>query len=202
MKIFTIISGEYGRRHVENIRKHSPTTWSLETWQAPAILPPVIDYPEDYLPDEFPPADLILSFAEHKGIAELLPEIAQMNSAKSVLVAVDNENWLPRGLARQLIAWLVRIDVVCVTPRPLCSLTESDYGITKKDRVSYADDRIAEFARYFGKPELEIMVDPASRRITSAQVKRDAVCGCTRYVAERIIGLSVDEDYSTITILA
>ena len=134
-----------------------------------------------------------MSFAEHKGIAELLPDIAQMTKAKSVLVAVDNETWLPTGLARQLHGWLARIDVTCVTPKPLCSLTEHDYGITRKDRISYVDSHISEFAKFFGRPELEIHVDSDSRKITSTQVKRDAVCGCARYVAEGIIGLSADE---------
>lgn len=193
MRILAIISGDYGRRHVDNILKHGPTHWQIETWEAPKTFPPVIDYPEDYLPKSFPITDLILSFAEHKGMAELLPDIAQMCHAKSVLVAVDNETWLPTGLARQLQGWMRRINVTCVTPKPLCSLTEYDYGITRKDHVAYEDPRISEFAKLFGKPELEIEVDPDSRKITSAQLKRDAVCGCARYVAEGIIGLSTDE---------
>jgi hypothetical protein len=193
MKILAIISGEYGQRHVDNIRKNGPSSWIVDTWRAPSILPPVIDYPEDYLPQVLPASDLICSFAEHKGIAELLPEIAQMTGAKSVLVAVDNETWLPKGLARQLHGWLERIQVTCVTPKPLCSLTEIDYGVTRKERKTYSDPRISEFAQYFGKPELTIEVDPHSRTVVSAQVKRDAVCGCAGYVADGMVGLSADE---------
>jgi hypothetical protein len=68
MRILAIISGDYGRRHLDNIRAHGPADWEIETWRAPAVLPPVIDYPEEYLPDSFAPADLILSFAELKGV--------------------------------------------------------------------------------------------------------------------------------------
>jgi hypothetical protein len=193
MRILAIISGEYGQRHVDNICKHGPQHWQIETWQAPTTFPLVIDYPEDHLPENLPTSDIILSFAEHKSVAELLPEVAQMTGAKSVLVAVDNETWLPRGLARQLHGWLARMDVVCVTPKPLCSLTEFDYGITRKDRVTYEDPLISEFAQFFGKPELEIEVDPVSQKITSAKVEREAVCGCARYIAEGIVGLSTDE---------
>jgi hypothetical protein len=193
VKILAIISGEYGQRHVDNIIKHGPQHWQIEIWEAPNIFPPVIDYPEDYLPDEFPAVDLIISFAEHKGMAELLPDIAKITGAKSVLVAVDNEVWLPMGLMRQLHGWLERMNIACATPKPLCSLTESDYGITRKDRVSYDDPYISAFAQFFGKPDLKIEVDPDSRKIFSTQVMRDAVCGCARYVAEGIIGLSADE---------
>lgn len=193
MRILAIVSGEYGERHIRNIKANGPSSWNIETWQAPAALPPVIDYPEDYIPETFPPADLILSFAEHRGVAELIPEIAEKNGAKAVIAAVDNETWLPRGLARQLRGWLERMDVACATPKPLCSLTEHDFGITRRDRLAYQSPEISAFAQYFGQPDLKVDVDPETRTIISAEIKRDAVCGCARYVAEGIVGLSVDE---------
>ena len=116
MRILAIISGEYGVRHVENIQKHKPKGWSITTWKAPAAFPLIIDYPEDFLPESFAPCDLILSFAENKSVAELIPDIAEMTGAKGVIVAVDNAAWLPRGLGRQLIGWLDRMGVACATP--------------------------------------------------------------------------------------
>jgi hypothetical protein len=193
MRILAIISGDYGRRHVDNIRAYGPQEWVVETWQAPAVLPPVIDYPEDYLPAELPPSDLILSFAEHKGVGELLPDLAQMTGAKAVIVAVDNEAWLPRGLARQVRRWLEEMDVACATPKPLCSLTETDYAMGRRNHLPVDHPLIAEFARHFGRPQLGITVDPDSRVITAVEVERDAVCGCARYVAERLVGVSADD---------
>jgi len=193
MRILAIISGEYGQRHVGNIRAHDPTDWVVEVWRAPAVLPPVIDYPEDYLPDALPSADLILSFGEHPGVAELLPSIARMTGARAVVAAVDSEAWLPRGLARQLRDWLQDMGVACVTPKPLCSLTETYYSIARRQRIEYNDSLITEFARHFGMPDLRITMDPASRRITSVEVVRDTVCGCARYVAQGLVGVSADD---------
>ena len=193
MKILAIISGAYGNRHVNNIRENGPDSWEINTWQTPPVFPPFIDDPEDFLPDKFSPADLILSFAEHKGAAELLPEIARMTGAKAVLVAVDDETWLPRGLDRQLHGWLEDDGVDCVTPKPLCSLTETTYGVTRHETASFDNDLIKEFATYFGKPELDLEVDPDTRMITKAKVIRDAVCGCASFVAEGLIGLSANE---------
>jgi len=193
MRILAVISGEYGQRHVDNIRAHGPKDWTVEVWQAPAVLPPVIDYPEDYLPDALPPADLILSFGEHPGVAELLPGIVRMTGARAVIAAVDSEAWLPRGLARQLRGWLQDMGVVCVTPKPLCSLTETHYSIGRRQRIEYDAPLIAEFAHHFGQPDLRVTVDPISRRITSAEVLRDSVCGCARYVAQRLVGISADD---------
>jgi hypothetical protein len=192
VRILAIINGEYGARHIQNVRDHQPQGWSVEIWQAATIYPPVIDYPEDFLPETFPSTDLILSFAEHRGVAELLPEIAKMAGATAVIAPVDHEAWLPRGLARQLRGWLERMNVVCATPKPLCSLTDTHYDLARRERVKYENALIAEFARYFGRPEFKIQIDPDSRVIKGVQVQRDTVCGCARYVAERLIGSHAD----------
>ena len=193
MKILALISGEYGDRHVRNLQERGPDSWDIKTWQTPPAFPPFIDDPEDFLPEEFAPADLILSFAEHKGAAELLPEIAKKTTAKAVLVAVDDESWLPRGLDRQLHGWLAEIGVACATPKPLCSLTESTYGVTRFETAEYHSLHIAEFARHFGRPELKLEIDPDAGVITAAEVVRDAVCGCAHFVAEGLLGMSVNE---------
>jgi hypothetical protein len=193
MRLLAIISGEYGRRHVANLRTHGPASWQIETWTAPSILPPVIDYPEDHLPASLPAADLLLAFGEHKGIAELIPDIAHLCGARAVIAPIDSEAWLQRGLARQLRGWLEQMGIPCVTPKPLCSLTETSYALTRRQRVPYDNPLIAEFARYFGQPELEISIDADTRQISAASVRRDAVCGCARYVAERLVGVSADD---------
>ena len=193
MRLLAIISGEYGQRHVSNIRNHAPSDWVIEVWQAPAVFPLIIDYPEDYVPDTLSPADLILAVGEHRGIAELIPDVAKVTGAQAVIAAVDNETWLPRGLARQLRGWLKDIDVACVTPKPLCSLTETHYSTGRRQQIEYDDPLIAEFARYFGQPEFRLTVDPQTRRITAVEVARDAVCGCARYVAQRLVGISADD---------
>lgn len=193
MRILIIISGEYGHRHADNVKKHAPPTWELNTWQAPAVLPPIVDYPEDYVPDTLPAADLILSFGENKSIAELIPDVVRVSGAQAVIAAIDNEAWLPRGLARQLRGWLREMNVACVTPKPLCSLTETHYSVGRGRRTAYDHPLIVKFAHYFGQPDLKLTIDPDSRRITAAAVQRDAVCGCARYVAKRLIGLTADE---------
>jgi len=192
MRIVIITQGEYGRRMLDNIRAHAPKAWSVAEWQAPVTLPLVMDYPEDYLPASFPPADLILSLGENPGVAELVPEIARMTGARAVIAPVDRSEWLPKGLARQLARWLQDMGVSAVFPKPMCSLTETHYNIGRQ-RKEYSNDLIAEFARHFGRPRFVITVDPSSRTIAEARADRDAVCGCARYVAAGLVGMKVDE---------
>jgi len=193
MRILAIISGDYGRRHVENIRAHGPVSWEVAVWQAPAVLPPVMDYPEDYVPDTLPGADLLLNFGEHRGIPELIPDVARVTGAQAVIAGIDSEAWLPRGLARQLRGWLADKGVACVTPKPLCALTEAAYMMKRGEWIAYDNPLIAEFARHFGRSDLRIAVDEATRQIAAVEVVRDSVCGCARFVAEGLVGLSADE---------
>lgn len=193
MRILTVYTGDYGIRHINNLRAHAPGSWVINDWRAPTNFPIVIDDPIDFLPTHLPSTDLLLSFAEHKGVIELLPDLSRLSGANAVLAPVDSEAWLPRGLARQLHGWLSDIGVACATPKPLCSLTEADYLISRHKRRSYTNAFIAEFAHYFGQPKFTLNIDPQTNLITCAEVDRDAVCGCARYVAEKLIGVSVDE---------
>lgn len=192
MRILVVITGEYGQRHVDNLRASSPEDWKIDVWRAPTALPLVIDYPEDYIPEKLPAADLILALQEHKGVAELLPEVAELTRAKAVIAPVDNVAWLPPGLANQLHGWLERMDVASVFPKPFCSLTETHFNV-RRHRQAYDDPLIREFARHFGQPDLQLEIDPEQRVITAAKVVRDACCGCARYVAEQLVGVSADD---------
>jgi hypothetical protein len=192
MRILVLISGEYGQRHVDNLTRHSPDSWTILTWETPKILPPVLDYPEDYLPDSLPPADLILSLAEVRGAAEMIPDIAKMTGAQAVIAPIDSQAWLPIGLARQLRGWLARIDVACVTPMPFCSLTETHTNALRL-REPYDHPLIAEFARHFGRPAFQAEVDEKTRTIKKVEVVRNACCGCARFAAEKLAGTPLDD---------
>jgi hypothetical protein len=188
MRILIIINGDYGQRHLDNIKAHKPESWQIEVWKAPKLLPPIIDDPEEFLPPKLPKVDLILSLGEHPGIATLLPDVAKMTGAKAVLAPIDSAAWLPNGLAMQVEGWLNAQGVASAFPKPFCSLTETEFNSLRKKRT-YTDPRIVEFAHYFGRPQFAIECNPDTRLITQVQVQRDASCGCARYVAEKLIGI-------------
>ncbi len=192
MNILAVVTGEYGRRIARNVREYGPETWVLNEWTAPSHFPLVIDEPRDFLPNTLPAAELVLALGEHPGIAELLPEVAKITGASAVIAPVDRVEWMPKGLMNQLRGWLKEIGVVGVFPKPFCSLTENSYSV-RGQRIEYDDPLIAEFARYFGKPRVRVTVDQAAGVITSAEVERDAACGCIRYVAKGIVGNHVND---------
>ena len=192
MRLLAIVSGEFGRRFAQNLREHGPKTWTVNEWTAPLHFPIVIDEPRDFLPAALPPTDLILAAGEHPGIAELLPDLAQITGARAMIAPVDRVEWLPKGLMNQLRGWMKQVGVECVFPKPFCSLTEHSYSL-RGERVEYNNALISEFARHFGKPIVKVAVDETAKTIADVQVERDATCGCMRFVAQGIIGIKVDD---------
>jgi len=192
MKLLAVVTGEYGRRIAHHVREYGPKEWTVNQWTAPSHFPIVIEDPRDFMPPTLPPADLILSLAEAPGVAELLPDVAKMTGAKSLIAPVDNAAWLPKGLMNQLRGWMKEVGVTSVFPKPFCSLTESAYSI-RGQRVEYADARIAEFARYFGKPRVSVSVDADSKTIASCEVQLDSPCGCMQFTAQGIVGVKLDD---------
>jgi thymidylate synthase len=192
MRILVLVTGDYGQRHVENLQEHAPAEWTINSWVTPKFLPPVLDYPEDYLPESLPEVDLVLALAELPGVAEMIPDIAKMTGAQAVIAPIDNQAWLPFGLARQLREWLARMDVPCVTPIPFCSLTETHVNALRH-REAYDDPLIREFARHFGRPAFDVKVDEQSGKITEVDVIQDACCGCARFAADKLVGTAVED---------
>ncbi len=190
LRLFVLYQDHYGERILENIQSHAPSAWAVEAWCAPSNLPLVVDDPLPFLPVHLPVADLVLSVGESGGAAQLLPGIVERTGARALIAPVDNVDWLPDGLVRQLRVWMAAVGVTAVFPKPFCSLTENCYNVRQQE-VAFEDPWIGEFARYFGRPVLRIACDGA--RITAVKVERDAACGCARSVARKLVNVDAQE---------
>lgn len=192
MRILVVYQGTYGRRIADHIVAARVPGWRVELCRLPLVLPPVIDYPEEYLPASLPAAELLLSLGEHPGVAELLPDVARLCGASAALVPIDNGAWLPPGLMRQLAGWLTDMGVASAFPTPFCALTETHYNAWRR-QVAYDIPLVAEFARHFGKAVYQITVDEVAKTVAGVTVLRDTPCGCAAAVAAGLAGLPVDE---------
>ena len=192
MRILALHHGHYGERIVGHIQRTAPEGWVIEVISPPRALPIVIDEPEEFLPSDIPQADLLLAMSESPETAQLVPAIARLSGVKAVIMPVDNSAWLPLGLQNELRREIAGMGVTAVFPRTFCTLTENTVGYGN-DVENYDNQSIASFARYFGRPSLKIEVDAQGTRITGVKVERSAPCGSTHYVAEKLMGLLVEE---------
>ncbi len=177
MRILVVVQGHYGQRIADNIRKYGPAGWKIYSFTFPQDLPAIIDDAGEFLPKELPAADLLVSLGEHPGVAQMIPDMVKKSGAKAVIAPADNRTWLPAGLAKQIRRKLESMGVDMVYPVPFCTLMEKD------SRSPF----IMEFAKYFGKPELDVELD--EDKIKRVAVVRGAPCGCTPYVAEGLVGI-------------
>jgi len=189
LRMFVLYQGHYGERILRHVERFAPMSWSIEAWRAPSDLPPVVDAPLTFLPSDLPDSHLVLSVAQIASVAQLVPSVVERTGARSVIVPADNADWLPDGLARQLRSRLSESGVTAVFPKPFCSLTRDSYNV-KVYKVSYEDPWIAEFARHFGRPVLEVVCQGG--RIADIDVKRDTGCGSARAVARELVGEDMD----------
>jgi hypothetical protein len=189
LRILAVTQGQWGERIAENITANAPADWSVQSWAAPRVIPPIVDDPEDFLPDTLPQADLVIALGDVVGLAQLIPDVVRMADAQAVIAPIDRNESLPPGLARQLEGWLENMGIASVFPKPFCSLTEASYNRTPLV-LNYENKLISRFAKHFGKPEIK--ADVKDGQISQTEVVRDAACGCARHVSDNLIGTPVE----------
>jgi hypothetical protein len=180
MRILCVVTGNYGNRIVSHLCQTAPADWQVLSWEGPKHLPPVVDEPERFLPTSLPQADLLLSLAEHAGLSDLVADLAEQCGAQAVIAPIDRWSWLPPGLSRQLAQRLQDRGMGCAFPSPFCSLRPSHQG----------HPLINAFADRFGSPELRCTV--VDGYITAWEIQREAPCGNTRFVVNKLVGVTVE----------
>jgi NADH-quinone oxidoreductase subunit E len=182
LRILLIIQGDYGRRYLEAMTQYAPAGWEINYYVFPEKLAIGIDDSlEDFLPSSLPGCDLLLMLQEDPVVAEMAPHLAKITGASAVIAPIDNKAFLPSGLARQIRKKLAEREIALVHPLVFCALTEEDS----------ASPHIRAFARYFGRPKVEITLD--KDKVAAVKVLRDAPCGNTRYVAKNLVGVHVKD---------
>lgn len=185
LRLLILFQGDYGKRIVENIRRFAGIAWKVEAWRIPPELPPMIDDPSTFLPMHFPNTDVVLSLGESPNMAQLVPHVIERTDAQAFIAPIDNASWLPKGAVNSLRDRLSTMGVAAVFPKPFCSLTECSYNVQPYE-VKYDDEWITEFAKHFGQPDFRIECDQGE--VVKVRVKRDAACGCARFIAQELIG--------------
>jgi hypothetical protein len=182
----------YGDRIVDNIRKRGPDDWQIEAYNPPRALPPIVDDPEEFLPEEMTQANLVLLLSESSKAAQLVGGIASLTRAKAVVAPIDDSSWLPPGLAKQLSQELADAGVVAVFPKTFCTLAEDGCGY-RGSYVMYQNETIAEFAKHFGRPKLKMTTSADGNTVDKFEVVRGAPCGSTHHAAEQMTSHPTEE---------
>ncbi len=144
----------------------------------PAVLPAIIDDPDEWLPDKVEDHDVLVAISVHE---EILISFLERFKQRGVIVPIEESSWIsPYGKGR--------IEEVCretgreaAFPKPFCSFNPGP-GILYEFRKSLK----------IGKPELKYTVKNGV--IEDAEVLCSAPCGATYYVARHLRGKKIDEN--------
>jgi hypothetical protein len=188
--------GQWGRRIATHLRTSAPRAHLAAPWEiieapewtalsqpgsGPNTLSMMLDEPEDLLPDDLPPADLLLVLTESTVMTDLVPDLAAQCGAQAVIVPVDRRSWAPPGLIGQVRRRLEAMGISSAWPMPFCALTPSPGQ----------HPLIQEFAQRYGRPELTCTVQ--NGEVASCQIVREAPCGNTCYIVHQLPGVRVEQ---------
>jgi hypothetical protein len=176
MRILIVVQGWYGERIARHILQCKPGHWEVDVTRMPSSLPQVIEEPRQHIPGSMGRCQLLIVLSESPSLSSLIPDFAWSSGAEAIIAPIDDDKCLPRGM-RSAISQALEVEGVAVAfPKTFC-LLEANTG----NRL------IDEFAQKFGRPELEALLEDG--RITAVKVIRGSPCGCTTYVAEKIVGI-------------
>lgn len=174
MLVGVIKRGKYGGRLIEVIKSKTP----FEVISAEMPEPPeFIDEPENFLIDNkfdssVLKADLVISYALHEDLNPEIVRRAAQSGAKAVIIAGTKKNPFYSELEKKY-GIALEVGEVC------CAFNNPENEVLQK------------WFEYFGLPEYEIKVKDGI--ISKVKVLRSTPCGGSYYVAENLIGTSVEE---------
>ncbi|MFB0562234.1 MAG: DUF166 domain-containing protein [Candidatus Lokiarchaeia archaeon] len=194
MRLYIIYSDDFGERIIGNLINFSTFCTScgevcghcrleygsfagdiVGVDRTPDNLPTFIEEPEKYLPENPPQCDIIIAVGLHQDLLASIPVLVERTKAKGVIVPLEDPNWVPPGLQKQVEEELNSMSVAHAFPKPFCLLEESGHN-------TIIDEFIQRYK--IGKPVVEVTVDDDV--ITHTKTLRSAPCGSTWYVMKQI----------------
>ncbi|HII70305.1 DUF166 domain-containing protein [Methanopyrus kandleri] len=150
---------------------------AVEELPKPEELPPFVDEPEDHLP-ELPPVDVLVAIGLHP---DLLVALSEVYEIKALIVPVEEPDWIDPWIEEKLREVCEENSVELTVARPGCDLEPSG-PVTE----AFCD------AGMIGRPKLFMKVEDGV--VIDVHVVRSAPCGCTWFVAKRLVGVDADPE--------
>lgn len=171
-----------GGRYFERVIAHlsAMSSGSVDAYQVPRSLPPVLDDASEYLPSEIGAGDVIIAINIHPELLLEIPNMVGGGSTRALIAPIEDPNWIKPGLQRQVTQACARNEMESAFPKPFCSLRPSTPAIR-------------EFCERFraGAPVFKIRL--AGDKVAAVEVVRGSPCGLTKFVGEKLVGLPADD---------
>jgi hypothetical protein len=170
--------GRYAERVIAHLLEVSPE--SVDAYQVPRSLPPVLDDAAEYLPAELGAGDVIIAINIHPEMLLEIPNMVAGVATRALIAPIEDPNWIKPGLAKQVTQECAHRGLEAAFPKPFCSLEPTT-------------PVIREFCETYrvGVPTFRFEISDG--KIAAVEVLLGAPCGLTDFVAEQLVGLPADE---------
>ncbi len=157
----------------------------LGMYEFPSDLPDMIEEADEYFPTGVPKVDVLVVIGIHQDLLSEIPSFMEKNGINTVIIPIENGDWCPLGLQKQLERDLDEKGFQYAFPRPFCSLTYNKF------------DKVNEFINYFkiGRPVIELKT--IDGKIVKGNVITNTPCGCAFYMVRQLI-TKADDDSETL----
>lgn len=147
----------------------------------PSVLPELLDDPEEYLPAELPPHDVLAAIQIHEELLIELPRLSARSGGKAMIVPIESPDWVSRWAAGKVREACRRSGLEISLPKPFCSLAPGSGPIL--------DAFIKQFR--IGRPVVEIeSIEGRAFRLTA---RVSAPCGNSHFIAHNLQGYPINE---------
>jgi hypothetical protein len=144
----------------------------------PAVLPVMLDEPEEFLPKKVPDHELVIAISVHEEI--LLSFIDRFSFRGGIIVPIEEPWWVSPFAQNRIRTICSERGLEVSFPKPFCSFAPSE-GILRDFQLQYR----------IGKPG--VRCDVRDGRIIGTEVLCSAPCGATYYVARNMVGKEANE---------
>ncbi len=172
-------SGYFWQRLAEHLQSQS-AGGEVSVSEVSEQLPMIVDYPREFLPEQTGEADVTIAVHLHHDLLAELPALIGESEGRSLIVPIENPNWVRPGLMGQISRDCDKLDVEVAFPEPFCALHPATPVIKQ-----FCDEYRV------GRPQLELVITDGV--VTQARCVRSAPCGLTEWAAERLVGTGADE---------
>ena len=152
-------------------------------------IPDFLEDPEQYLPKNLPQVDFLLVIGIHQDLLSVLPQYAQKNNVKAVIIPIENPKWIPPGLQVQVLRNFEDLNVEAAFPKPFCALSR-DLNEYNKESFNITTNRafINEFIEHYkiGEPIVSILLNEDGKSIKDVCVLQSAPCGSTYFIVQQL----------------
>lgn len=145
----------------------------------PAVLPAILDDPEEFLPEKVHSHDILIAISVHEEI--LISFIQKFSEFKGIIVPIEETDWISPYAVNKIIEICNEKGIECAFPKPFCSFDPQE-GVLARFRKEFS----------IGKPDMDFRIH--SGMVADVRVISSAPCGATYYVARNLKNTWVGEE--------